>query len=98
LWIRYASIKAAIKISPEVRRTFEVLRRIRVFAPKRADMASGMRPSMGISEKAQRPKTSRSAMTGRAFVMVRMRRWRSRRWENATTMFEVCEMTWEKCA
>lgn len=75
--IRYASIKTAIEISAQVRQTFEVLRRIKVFAPKSVDMANGTRATMGMSWKAERPNTSTSASNGRTVAMVRIRRWRS---------------------
>jgi hypothetical protein len=91
LKIRYASIKAAIKISAQVRRTAEVLFRIKVFAPNSADMIKGTRPMMVTSWNVKRPNTSTRIRTGRTFAMLNRRTWRSRRWENETTIVAVCE-------
>jgi hypothetical protein len=91
LEIKYASIKTAIKISAQVNRTVEVLRRIKVFAPNSADMANGTRPMMVTSRNVKRPNPSTINSTGRTFAILNRRSWRSRRWENETTIFAVCE-------
>jgi hypothetical protein len=82
----------AIRISAQVNRTVDVLRRIKVFAPNSADMANGTMPMMVTSRNVKRPNPSTMIRSGRTFAMLNRRSWRSCRWENETTIFAGCEI------